>query len=614
MKTRNYIIATVIFIVITAVFSVFPHTKFNKKMYFNTFQGVFNKKIELANFYTKKLENADFKEALEVNSYIRDRGLHFLIYDKDNLSFWSTNSFELPSSLNEIDTAKKLIWISNLHFYQVVRQFDNRTIIALINLETRFPFHNDYMINGIRPEFGLPEGSTISEISDDEMSIVDVEGNKLFAIDMQSGSTNYFNLLITTILFFITIVLTLVALYYVSKNYIRKTNRYVFLFALSLLLLLLRVIFIRHGIIPTRLLSFDPFIYASFIAPTLGDLLINSLVFFWFGYTLFRLVKLPDSFFQTKTHSTISLILLFVGLIGVFQFVFNVSLSLVEHSTLNLVVNRIDDITLDLAIGYFVLLLNHMGVAFCMLWMMQMLKSRIDFKQQSLVLFITIGVALAIIFALGIKTNILAFVFLYAVYIVSALIQNKTNRSFFISYLLLAVILLSVYIEVFTIYYSSIKEENYKITFAEDLASEQDAYVKYLVVALTDSILKDEFINQAVFDTSIEAKLVHDHLKDKYFGGYWKKYELHTMNICKPYNFLAGSGLNCYEFYDTLVNDLGYKIPGADFYFLNNYNGNISYLGTITFVNDKGQEAKLYLELDSQSSHDLLDYPKLLLD
>ena len=50
---------------------------------------------------------------------------------------------------------------------------------------------------------------------------------------------------------------------------------------------------------------------------------------------------------------------------------------------------------------------------------------------------------------------------------------------------------------------------------------------------------------------------------------------------------------------------------GSSFFFLNNFNGRVSYLGLFNYQTSKGQ-VNFYIQLDSRNTKDVMGYPALL--
>ena len=72
---------------------------------------------------------------------------------------------------------------------------------------------------------------------------------------------------------------------------------------------------------------------------------------------------------------------------------------------------------------------------------------------------------------------------------------------------------------------------------------------------------------------------------------------------------------HCYDFFDAIVEKIGYNLPDTRFYYLDYLVGRISYLGRFPFtIHPNSSEVTLFIELDAKINSDFLGYPELLLD
>lgn len=107
---------------------------------------------------------------------------------------------------------------------------------------------------------------------------------------------------------------------------------------------------------------------------------------------------------------------------------------------------------------------------------------------------------------------------------------------------------------------------------------------------------------------------LQNHMEDTYFQSVNQKYEI-RLTICRPNDTYSYSHLvNCKDYYDKEITLYGHPLAdNSDFYFLNNYDGRVSYLGAFTYYTILG-EMYIFIELDSRFTKDALGYPGLLFD
>jgi len=148
------------------------------------------------------------------------------------------------------------------------------------------------------------------------------------------------------------------------------------------------------------------------------------------------------------------------------------------------------------------------------------------------------------------------------------------------------------------------------------LSVEHDVVAEMLFPDLSNELKNDSSLIQVLSYPIISDNKLAEYLERTYFSGYLSKYNL-IIAVCRPedsteVNFSQHLWAPCYPFYDDIVTNEGILLENTDFYFLNNLNGRISYLGVIPY-DTANNEITLFLELNSKVISEELGYPSLLL-
>jgi signal transduction histidine kinase len=105
---------------------------------------------------------------------------------------------------------------------------------------------------------------------------------------------------------------------------------------------------------------------------------------------------------------------------------------------------------------------------------------------------------------------------------------------------------------------------------------------------------------------------VENYFRNNYFTGFWRNYDL-KVTVCSPVDSLLISDLNlrypCFEFFNELELKNGVLIPGSNFYFMDQLNGRISYIGQL----EHGR-LRIFIQLYSKIIPEGGGYPELLMD
>jgi hypothetical protein len=162
------------------------------------------------------------------------------------------------------------------------------------------------------------------------------------------------------------------------------------------------------------------------------------------------------------------------------------------------------------------------------------------------------------------------------------------------------------------------KNKNEIRVLATNLANQHDPVAEYLMEESSSRIIKDTVIINNLFRPEIEFDLTN-YLENTYFNGYFEKFKLQvipcfsadSLYFIPPDNYYR----HCNTYFEELVHSRGVKLPSSSFYYIDNQNGRVSYLGWFNFVKpNSNEQITLYLELDSKVISYELGYPELLLD
>ena len=164
--------------------------------------------------------------------------------------------------------------------------------------------------------------------------------------------------------------------------------------------------------------------------------------------------------------------------------------------------------------------------------------------------------------------------------------------------------------------FTYLKDKEVRKVLAINLSNERDPVAEVQFNSLVRRIEVDTAIHSYIDNIQGHDIEMYGYLQNKYFNGYFKKYDFRA-TVCYPGSDLImdnnDSKVDCYSFFDDIINVYGIKIPGSHFYFLNMQNGRINYIG-FADCNIKNKTTRLYIELDSKLSPEQFGYPELLLE
>ena len=446
---------------------------------------------------------------------------------------------------------------------------ENQTIVTALLVQTEYPTENSALSNSINPNFYLRRQLSIVPVTFDESYIVHgKDGGVLFSVLKTlpgKGASEGIALRWFAILFVI------LALF---SNLQRKRgiNEFFSLFAGMVIVRFVAIYQAKE--LQGELEIFSPTLYADFgIFSSLADLLINNILIFMIVLALFMIrkslaltiLKAPPlkKRLLTVIFSMIPLILI--------PYIYLSMRSLILNSNIVMELYKIDEIT-----------------------------------EYTLMVYLSYGLLfLALLFSLQLMRPLFIpkrrFSFM-----------ERIPMAFYISFI-------SLFTLVTVSYFGFIKEYNRNKVWTTKMSVERDLTMELQLRNLEKFIENDPVIAYWVrFDQNTE--MITNRLSEAYFWSILQKYDM-RITSCRPNSMLITEISNqdlppvhCNNFYKTEISRYGMRLgDNSSFFFMNNYNGRISYLGVFPFY-IFGEEISLYIELDSKFMRESIGYPELLLD
>ncbi|MDX9883139.1 MAG: HAMP domain-containing sensor histidine kinase [Prolixibacteraceae bacterium] len=542
---------------------------------------------------------------------LETEGLGFLILKQDETVFWSDNHFGFsPSQYRQLKN-EKVIFLPNGVFFAKHLTIKNHQIIGLIHLKHKYPFENQYLRNSFVKPFDLPDTYQVSiEESRNSIAVKNNGNNIVFHIHpVGKIRCTKTDLYFPAFLYFTGFILLL---FYARR--VMKEHREIFILKMLALGAALFSGYWLHVTLgfPMLLKSFSffgPDYYAGSVwIPSLGDfLLLTSLFFFWS-------INFSWEFSVSPRRSGWSLVFSFLFSAMMYLFAGYFISDMILNSNISLKLSRISDFDLHSLAAYFSIAFLLFSTFLINQKIVRVSKHFIG-RKHFLAIFLPIvilAVALASVFR-----NVyffMATLFLLTSLILFLLKQRQTPR-FPFSVIVLFVALYSVF-SVFIIYKQlTVRDQQIQKLMAVTLSSEHDPVGEVFLAEIQYRMGTDPVI-PGLFNTSYDE--LEDYLIRNYFSGYFSKFDIQT-TICtgsdsvwvQPDNSLEP----CFAFFDEMIAKSGTKLPGCNFYHMNNMNGRISYLGKLHYpgISDS-LGVSIFIELNSKIVSEGIGFPELLMD
>ncbi|PKP18151.1 MAG: hypothetical protein CVU05_14135 [Bacteroidetes bacterium HGW-Bacteroidetes-21] len=135
---------------------------------------------------------------------------------------------------------------------------------------------------------------------------------------------------------------------------------------------------------------------------------------------------------------------------------------------------------------------------------------------------------------------------------------------------------------------------------------------------ISDKLEQDYILQELSKKPYENQERVFKYLRENYLYRFWSKYDIQT-TLCGPWDNLKfqqnSKVYPCFQYFDRIVSENSIEIEGTKFYYVDNGNGRISYLGVFEY--NKGADTvsnKLFIELNSKLVTHVLGYPDILVD
>jgi len=548
----------------------------------------------------------------DLNHLFEDEGLGFIIFKNQKMVFWSDNQFAFSNISNILLTQDKLITLPNGIYSVQKRVIGKYQLVGLVHLKNNYTYENQYLENTFQPPFNLPAEYKIISVKDKNAhEIRDLNNAYLFSV-LPAGTSllNESQLYFPTLLYLLGFLFLLFSLY-------RRINRYReenFLLKMLAVLLILLVIYSVHIIfgIP-EILSHLPVFTAKYYAvsrwlPSLGDLFLIVILFFFWSLVFVREFSNRNRIKKTMIVPSYILVFALYELAG-----FMVG-NLIQNSNINYKLNHITDIDQFSISSYLAIAMLLFSVFIIHLKIIQHTQHLI--RESLFLRFHLIAVVVSVILSFIFPcTGLFILTLFFGVNLMHCQIKKMFISLYSLSYSILFISLFSV-ISLLVIY-QTVKKRDIQVLklMAINLSSEQDPVAEVFLGRIQGQFSTDSIIPSLLTPPYDELE---NYLTRTYFSGYFRKYDI-QFTFCNERDSVLIRPENvsepCFPFFDKMILRSGIKVSGTSFYFMNNMNGRVSYLGRLQYPkagNVKG--ISVFIEINSKIASEGIGFPELLLD
>ncbi len=543
-------------------------------------------------------------------------GISVFYYEDNTLKYWSDHSVPIPdrwrARLN-----RPFLSLRNADYVSVIKPVQGGRLVGLIEIRTHYTTQNKFLRSGFQHDFKLDPAVHIDffENSGSE-PVYNEEGVYLFSLNFAEAKPVSHGL---KTLAYSCLILSLILLYAGFCALLRSVSGWARFWAMGgfTVLIVAGIVAVVKYSFPFMLTEtelFQPELFASALFPSLGSLLVCTIFFLLLGGIYYLFLNLEGIRSEAWRRGT-AIILFVIAAILLLAIEQLISI-LVLDSNISFEAFRVTTFTGNTLVGLAIVIMWFVLLGLILDKAIMLLSGPVYRP----LLYGTVSLSLAMLVASLIPGTHASWTSWMAILLllggqVYMRFQHQGRIPF--SRFIFVLLLMSVFMTIRFQENTRTDLERQREVELVKLSSEHDPVAEMLFSELSMAIRNDsvfaEFLNQPY----IPIDPVVTRLSRNYLSGYWSKYDL-VVTVCRPDDkvFLPppeDDWYPCYSYFNDMILQYGIEIPGSDFYFLDNLNGRISYLGAIPYYHAQS-EHRVYIELNSKILSEELGYPELLLD
>ncbi|HBB90582.1 MAG TPA: hypothetical protein DC042_02390 [Bacteroidales bacterium] len=559
-------------------------------------------------------------------------GIALFILRGDSVLFWSDNSLVVSDAdLSGIQT-DRIYNLPNCNVFCRVFEQDSLKVVGMTFLKKFFPYNNEYVSTAFLIGKNIPPSYRISEPPvPGAISIHDDHGEYCFCIvpgyEMVSRSNLHWITLLFYGLFFIFLLLGFSDLMNVGQ---RLKPSGLWLLALAADLFLLRWLFgaleFPHCVFSLPL--FRPFENPRFLLESRGGFLVTAVLLIFFSYWFMRVFRLFPASLSADRSKTDSRLVQSLGVAGwlmvagFFLLIHWLAGYLLIQRPGFLEITRILSFSASSVTDMIILVGLLMAYLMVVHGVVSQMKHRLTWPQAVIGLLL----ATALVFGLARSGNagpdLGDLGFFYVTAVLSVYLNYTPVKRLSHGIAVILIFLISTYLVAITDEANRSKEAVSQPDILDRLSNEHDPIAEMLLAQADPEIQKDTLLGKMVINPALSPSesqsVITSYLKKRYFGLYWNRYEIQARTcdsvsriLIQPDNF----EVPCLPYFLGEMRDrFGTRLTGtAGFYYLDNFDGLIDYLGVYRYFNaDSTYGANLIINIDSRLVAQEMGYPELL--
>jgi len=579
------------------------------------------------NFIKKFLDDSTSLEALKnvhnnpayaarlISDFRDDRSIYVYTYYGNQQMFWGGNRVS-PEATAGMKEGSSLLRRENGWYEAIKRSDGNFSAVCIIPIKAEYRFQNKHLKNVFAPDLITENNIEIAGFNDKQVfNIKNAEGKFLFAIKLKSTVTNTFYSKLELWMWIITACLATIFINFLAVSIATRGHTKSAVVLFFSYFLLVRLVTLQFNWLDSYfdVPVFDAKYYSGgYFFPTLGDFLINSIIFSWFLSFIYSYrfeIKISSHEISKWGAIAISILLGFIIYLVAFQHN-EIFFSLVTRSNINFDVTNIVNLDLNSWLGILLMCIAILNLYLLIEIGMVLGESLPLLNRDRLIVFLTgLGVIL-LIQSLFDNFSIFIFFFSIIIFLRGWAFYNK-DYSYKLVIFLFTILLFSIICSIKLSSFQNTKERVIRKGIAHKLESADDPNAVLLFFSLEQEILRDSIIQDYFIRQRTDGDALHSKLRKLYFDGYLSRYDFDIYTSRAGHNNGIDS-ININNLKNLVIS--GSIKVSEYFYRVNNTFGLQSYFALIPIPVNKQGIVTLAIRLQSKTFKDEGSFPEVLAD
>ena len=545
--------------------------------------------------------------ANELQKLYDEEGIGIVVYKNWYLRIWPQNTVIVPDVYGSNIFEDRFIKLGNIYYVTVLHKFDEVDLVGLIHIKSEYNSASDLVEDHFNEDFYLSPDIKISTDPLQEPRIFDYTNKYLFSLEQESQPIQKSAYSWVIFLFFTGAMIAffrLFLLYFTYKKY--DSNYYSYVIFALVLVTIIRLLMVKYQF-PHFLYDFElfgPGIYASnWIAPSLGDLMLNTIFALFAILFARRSLKLDEYFKDIKKQSYYVYLGIFIVLTALFALQLNNLLStIIRDSTVEFQPYKIFNINGFSILAFLTILTNIIGFLLFFDWGINWLKKHLEWKILMWVSNIIIAISLLVGVILIPEFSWISI--FYFLLLINLILYFRKRSKVKFSFVIIFAAATGIYLTHIIDIQNQERQFGRMKLLAVNLSVSQDFYAESRFQQISEQLPADPYVDTLLSASATNPEELFQYLKRKYFNNYLTRYDM-QLEICHEADsiFVEESTVqwqHCRQYHHNKALEQGEPVFKSNYFYMGEQDSRMQYMGMHDFLISAGEYVTLIINLKAK--------------